>query len=90
MWQFIALLLTVFGATLFYLTNRHQSFISNPLPKLWRLLAFIFSLLALFFWLKLYVTSSALFTWLFTSCAVLICIPLLSLNKRLSSAKGGV
>jgi hypothetical protein len=90
MWQFIALLLTVCGATLFYLTNRHQSFISNPLPKLWRLLAFIFSLLALFFWLKLYVTSSALFTWLFTSCAVLICIPLLSLNKKLSNAKGDV
>lgn len=90
MWQFIALLLTVCGATLFYLTNRHQTFISNPLPKLWRLLAFIFSLLALFFWLQLYVTSSALFTWLFTSCAVLICIPLLSLNKKLCRAKGDV
>ncbi|OUR82378.1 hypothetical protein A9Q75_06610 [Colwellia psychrerythraea] len=90
MWQFIALLLTVCGAALFYLTNRHQTFISNPLPKLWRLLAFIFSLLALFFWLQLYVTSSALFTWLFTSCAALICIPLLGLNKKLCRAKGDI
>jgi len=90
MWQFIALLLTVCGATLFYLTNRHQTFISNPLPKLWRLLACIFSLLALFFWLQLYVTSSALFTWLFTSSVALICIPLFGLNKKLCRAKGDV
>lgn len=90
MWQFIALLLTVCGATLLYLTNRHQRFNSNPLPKLWRLLALICCLLALFFWLQLYVTSSALFTWLFTSCVALIAIPLFGLNKKFPRAKGDI
>jgi hypothetical protein len=37
----------------------------------------------------LYVTSSALFTWLFTSSVALIGIPLLSLSKKLCRAKGG-
>lgn len=89
MWQFIALLLTVCGATLFYFTNKHQRYISTPLPKLWRLLALICCLSALYFWLQLYVTSSALFTWLFTSSVALIGIPLLSLSKKLCRAKGG-
>jgi hypothetical protein len=90
MWQFIALMLTIFGAVLIYLTNKNQNFTANPLAKFWRLFGFICGLLALFVWLQLHVTSSAIFTWLFTSSVALICIPLLSLHKIFRRHKGDV
>jgi membrane protein YdbS with pleckstrin-like domain len=89
-WQFIALLLTIISATLIYLTNKHQTLISNTLPKYWRLIGYINSVLALFSWLQLYVLSASIFIWLFTSIVTLICIPLLNLYKNLRYKKESI
>ena len=87
MWPFLALLLAVVGAILIYLTNKNQGFIQKPLVKLWRIGTLICWSLALLVWLKLYVMSAAVFIWLFTIIIILICIPLLSINKDLENKK---
>lgn len=87
MWQFIALMVTLIGATFIYLTNKHQTILSKPLTKIWRLFGSIFCLLALLIWLQLFVMSSAIFTWLFTLNVALVCIPFLTLSPFLSTLK---
>ncbi|MCI2282434.1 hypothetical protein L3081_02275 [Colwellia sp. MSW7] len=77
--QFIALMITLIGATFIYLSNKHQTIFSKPLNKFWRLIGLVLCLLALFVWLQIFVTSSAVFIWLFTLNIVLVCIPLMTL-----------
>lgn len=79
MWQFLALMATLMGATFIYLSNKHQSIFSKPLNKFWRLIGVVLCLLALCIWLQVFVVSSAIFIWLFTLSVTLICIVLLTL-----------
>ncbi|HBF45765.1 hypothetical protein CXF78_09395 [Shewanella sp. 11B5] len=87
MWPLLALLLTVIGAMLIYLTNKNQQFIQKPLVKAWRFGTLTYWLLALLIWLKLYTMSAAVFIWLFTIIIFVICIPLLSINGYLVKPK---
>ncbi|MCJ8294364.1 MAG: hypothetical protein MJK15_08150 [Colwellia sp.] len=87
MWQFIALVLTLMGVTLLYLSNKHQKFIASPLTKVYRLLGYIMTFLALLSWMQLYVVSASICIWLFTSNVVLVCVPLLSLHKKFRNNK---
>ncbi len=87
MWQFIALMITLIGATFIYLSNKHQTIFSKPLNKFWRLIGLVFCLSALLVWLQLLVTSSAIFIWLFTLSVALVCIPLLMLLPVFSKFK---
>ncbi|AQS37892.1 hypothetical protein Sps_02740 [Shewanella psychrophila] len=82
MFQITALVLTLCGATLIYLTNRHQGLIRQRLPKPIRQIGYGLFILALACWLQVLTTSAAIFTWIFTSITLLTCIPLLSLSKK--------
>jgi len=88
MWQFLALMLTVVGSVFIYLTNKNQTVISSPMAKSWRWLGYILCIFALFVWLKIYVMSAAIFTWIFTLNVALVCIPLLSLSSIFTNHKG--
>ena len=88
MWQILAVLLIAVGATLIYLTNKHQGFIKRPLAKLWRMVGCFCCLLALLIWLQLLVTIAAICIWLFTLIVTLQCIPLLSLQFNVVNKKG--
>ena len=90
MWPFWALMLTNIGAIIIYLTSKNQGLIHKPLVKSWRLITFVCWLLALYIWLQLYVISAAVFIWLFTMTILLICPPLLSLNKGSIEEKGAI
>jgi hypothetical protein len=90
MWPFLALMLTNIGAIIIYLTSKNQGLIHKPLAKLWRLITLVCWLLALYIWLQLYVISAAVFIWLFTMTILLICPPLLSLNKSSIEKKGAI
>jgi hypothetical protein len=88
MWQFLAMMLTVVGSVIIYLTNKNQRVLFSPMAKTWRLLGYILCIFALFVWLQIYVMSAAIFTWIFTLNVALVCIPLLGLSNIFTKHKG--
>ncbi|WP_076416572.1 hypothetical protein [Shewanella sp. UCD-KL12] len=79
MFYFSAVLLTLFGAILIYLTNRHQMLINSELPKPVRQVGYSLFVMALLSWLQVLTTAAAVFTWLFTCITLLTLMPFFSL-----------
>lgn len=79
--QLLALGITLLGAFILYITNKHQHFIRKPLAKLWRIISYLCCLAALVIWLQLLAVSAAVFIWFFTAISALIVIPLIALIK---------
>lgn len=81
MWQVLAIMLSVFGSMLLYLSNKHQGYFLKPINKFWRVIGYFCFILSLFAWFQVLVVSAAIFTWIFTTTTLMIVIPLLSLHK---------
>ena len=82
MFQITALMLTLVGTTMIYATSKQQKLLSQALPKPLIVVGLSLLLLALLSWAQLLTTTAAVFTWLFTVVALLICIPFTTLIKK--------
>ncbi|MDP2562693.1 hypothetical protein [Psychrobium sp. 1_MG-2023] len=80
--QFLAILLTVIGAGLTYLSNKNQRLIATKLVAKWAYSGISLMLISFALWLQLFSGAVAFFIWVFTSAMALTIIPLLSLLKR--------
>ncbi len=81
MFQITGLVLTLVGVTMIYATSKHQKLLAKSLPKPAILVGLILLLFALLSWVQLLTTTAAVFTWLFTIIALLICVPFSTIFK---------
>lgn len=82
MFQLMALVLTLIGTTLIYLTRKHQRVLKQRLPTPIALIGLSLLMAALLSWLQLLTTTAAIFTWLFTAISLFACIPFLTLVSK--------
>lgn len=75
MFQVTGLVLTLVGVIMIYATSKHQKLLPQSLPKPIILVGLTLLLFALLSWVQLLTTTAAVFTWLFTIIAILICVP---------------
>ncbi|MCL1095492.1 MULTISPECIES: hypothetical protein [Shewanella] len=81
MFQITAFILTLVGVIMIYATSKHQKLLQQALPKPLILVGLSLLLFALLSWGQLLTTTAAIFTWLFTIVALLICVPFTTLYK---------
>ncbi|QQX79412.1 hypothetical protein JK628_18055 [Shewanella sp. KX20019] len=81
MFQVSALMLTLVGVGIIYATSKHQRLLQDTLPKPLAWVGSSLLLFALLSWMQLLTTTAAIFTWLFTIVALLICVPFTTLTK---------
>ncbi|QYK00886.1 hypothetical protein [Shewanella psychrotolerans] len=87
MFQAMALVLTIIGTTLIYLTRKHQRVLRQRLPAPVALMGISILLAALLSWLQLLTTTAAVFTWIFTAISLFACIPFLTLINKQEHSK---
>lgn len=81
--QISALMLTLVGVAIIYATSKHQRLLQDTLPKPLAWVGTSLLLFALLSWMQLLTTTAAIFTWIFTVVALLICLPFTTLiNTR--------
>ncbi|NKF49069.1 hypothetical protein G3R49_00575 [Shewanella sp. WXL01] len=81
MFQISAVLLTLIGVILIYVTTRHQRLLSAPHPRIFAALGCCILMLALLSWMQLLTTIAAIFTWVFTVITLMMCVPFSTLLK---------
>ena len=81
MFQISAVLFSIIGVTLIYITSRHQRLLSIPHPKIFSILGACLLLFSLLSWWQLLTVTAAIFAWLFTIITLFMCIPFSTLLK---------
>lgn len=75
----IAVLLTMVGSVLVYVSNKNQRLLRQQQPLLWRYCGYLLIAVALAVWMVAISFISALFIWFLTTSLVISLIPFVAL-----------